>query len=153
MKKAFFVGGILVMAVVVFSGIGWAVDQKNTGCGLGSIAFEGQEALMSQTLAVTTVALFQAFYMLNCRSLRDSVLRIGLLSNPTVYVGIVALILLQLAFVYLPLANRLFGTAGLDADAWFKSVATALVVLPLISLEKLWRRRRERRDDMAQASR
>jgi magnesium-transporting ATPase (P-type) len=42
----------------------------------------------AQTMAVTTVILFQMFYLLNCRSLRDSVLKIGLWSNPWVYVGI-----------------------------------------------------------------
>lgn len=65
------------------------------------------------------------------------------------YVGVAALILLQLAFTYLPPANRLFGTASLDADAWLKSAAAALVVLPAISLEKQWRRRRERNERMA----
>jgi len=58
MKKAFVVGGILVMAVVVLSGSGWAVDQKNTGCGLGSMVFEGQNGLVSQTFAATTNGTF-----------------------------------------------------------------------------------------------
>jgi len=58
MKKAFVVGVVLVMAVVVLSGISWAVDQKNTGCGLGSMAFEGQNGLVSQTFAATTNGTF-----------------------------------------------------------------------------------------------
>ena len=58
MKKAFVVGSVLVMAAVVLSGIGWAVDQKNTGCGLGTIVFEGQNGLVSQTFAVTTNGTF-----------------------------------------------------------------------------------------------
>ena len=58
MKKAFVVGSVLVMAAIVLSGIGWAVDQKNTGCGLGTIVFEGQNGLVSQTFAVTTNGTF-----------------------------------------------------------------------------------------------
>ncbi|MEW5930384.1 MAG: HAD-IC family P-type ATPase [Gemmatimonadota bacterium] len=93
----------------------------------------------AQTMAVTTVILFQVFYLLNCRSLRDSVLRIGLWSNPAVYLGIAALLALQAAFVYLPFMNAVFGTAPLNADALLKSVAVASTVLFAISLEKWWR--------------
>jgi hypothetical protein len=54
MKKAIIVGSVLVALLVVASGTVWAVDQKNTGCGLGSMVFEGQNGLMSQTFAATT---------------------------------------------------------------------------------------------------
>lgn len=47
-----------VLLVVVMSGNVWAVDMKNTGCGLGSIAFEGQNGLFSQTFAATTNGTF-----------------------------------------------------------------------------------------------
>jgi len=47
--------GVLVVAVVVCLGsMAGAVDPKNTGCGLGSMAFEGQNGLVSQTFAATT---------------------------------------------------------------------------------------------------
>jgi len=46
------------MFTFVFSGASWAVDQKNTGCGLGSIVFEGQNGLVSQTSAATTNGTF-----------------------------------------------------------------------------------------------
>jgi magnesium-transporting ATPase (P-type) len=88
------------------------------------------------------VILFQMFYLLNCRSLRDSVLKIGLWSNPWVYVGIGLLLVLQLGFVYLPFMNAVFGSAPLGLEAWLKSVLTALVVLPVISFEKWVRQRR-----------
>ena len=44
----------VVLMTVVLSSVGWAVDQKNTGCGLGTMVFEGQNGLVSQTFAVTT---------------------------------------------------------------------------------------------------
>lgn len=93
-------------------------------------------------MAVTTVVLFQVFYLLNCRSLKDSVFRIGFFSNPTIFVGIGVLLILQLAFVYAPFMNDMFGTAPLDADALIKSILVGLSVLPVITIEKWLRRLR-----------
>ncbi len=58
MKKLVVIINAVIMMIVVLSGVGWAVDPKNTGCGLGSIAWEGQNGLMSQTLAATTNGTF-----------------------------------------------------------------------------------------------
>lgn len=80
----------------------------------------------------------------NCRSPRDSILKIGLWSNPSVYVGIAALVALQLGFIYLPFMQSIFGTASLNTDALLKAVAAALIVLPVISVEKWFRQRRGR---------
>ncbi len=44
---------VAVLMATVFVGVCFA-DQENTGCGLGSIAFEGKDGLVSQVLAVTT---------------------------------------------------------------------------------------------------
>jgi hypothetical protein len=54
MKKLVVIVNVVFMMMVVLSGVSWAVDPKNTGCGLGSLAFEGQNGLMSQTAAATT---------------------------------------------------------------------------------------------------
>jgi hypothetical protein len=43
---------------------------------------------------------------------------------------------LQTAFIYLPPANVLFGSAPLNFDAWWKAAAVAAVILPAIMLEK-----------------
>jgi Ca2+-transporting ATPase len=95
----------------------------------------------AQTMAVTTVVFFQIFYLLNCRSLKDSIFKIGLWSNPVVYLGIAALVVLQLMFVYLPWMNAWFSSAPLSLDAWLKCIAAAMIVLPIISIEKRLRRR------------
>ena len=96
----------------------------------------------AQTMAVTTVVLFQIFYVMNCRSLRESVLTVGLFSNPWVYAGAAALLLLQVGFVHLPFMNALFGSAPLPADAWLKSTLVAMTIVPVIGAEKWWRQRR-----------
>lgn len=95
----------------------------------------------AQTMAVTSIVLFQVFYLLNCRSLKEFVFRIGLFSNPAVWPGIAALLALQVAFVHVPALNRLFGSSPLDPLEWLKSAAVAAIVLPVVAVEKAIRRR------------
>jgi len=96
----------------------------------------------AQTLAVTTLALMQAFYLLNCRSLKDGFWKMGLFSNPMVYGGILLLLLLQVALVHMPALQALSHTTALDGGEWTKAVGVSLLVLPIVSLEKAWRRSR-----------
>jgi magnesium-transporting ATPase (P-type) len=112
---------------------------------LGAGVEAGHALSEAQTMAVTTVILFQIFYLLNCRSLKESVLEVGLFSNPWVYVGIGALLVLQLGFVYLPVMNGIFGSAPLPLVAWGEALLVALLVLPVIGAEKRLRRRRAAR--------
>ena len=100
----------------------------------------------AQTMTVTTVVFFQVFYLFNCRSLRSSVVQLGLFSNRTIYAGIAILFALQAGFVYLPFMHAVFGTATLTVEAIGRSMLVGAIVLPVISLEKaLWSRGRERR--------
>jgi Ca2+-transporting ATPase len=78
------------------------------------------------------------FYHFNCRSLKNSVVSIGLWGNPWVYAGVGAQPL-QLGFVYQPLMNALFGSATLGVGARFESLVVALIVLPVIAAERWWR--------------
>ena len=61
MKKLVIVVNAVFLMMVVLSGVGWGegFNTKNTGCGLGSIAWEGQSnGLMTQTMAATTNGTF-----------------------------------------------------------------------------------------------
>jgi len=51
MKKLVFLV-VPIFTVMVFVGVGFA-DRQNTGCGLGSLIFEGHDGLISQTCAAT----------------------------------------------------------------------------------------------------
>lgn len=57
MRKAL-VGMCVVAIVVALAAVSGAVDPKNTGCGLGSMVWEGQNGLVSQTFAATTNGTF-----------------------------------------------------------------------------------------------
>lgn len=101
-----------------------------------------------QTIAVTTVIIFQIFYLLNCRSLKESIFSIGLWSNWTIYLGVALILVLQLAFIYLPSMNSLFGSMPLDLNAWLKSLLVGAIILPVIIIEK-WHRKRSEPDQIS----
>ncbi|MCM2285580.1 MAG: HAD-IC family P-type ATPase [Desulfobacula sp.] len=96
----------------------------------------------AQTLCVTSIIFTQIFYLLNCRSLKSSLFDQGFFSNPSVFIGIGILLMLQACFIYLPLLQTLFGSAPLDGRAWMFAMMAGAVVLPVISLDKWIRNRR-----------
>jgi Ca2+-transporting ATPase len=102
----------------------------------------------AQTIAVTFVILFQVFYMIHCRSLKDSIRTIGLFSNLTVFWGIGVILALQALFIYLPFFQRVFQTAPLSLRDLGLTLATSFAIYPLITLEKwirsLARKQREK---------
>jgi magnesium-transporting ATPase (P-type) len=90
----------------------------------------------SQTIAVTTIIIFQCFYLANCRSLRYSFASVGVFTNKMFYVGVALVLLLQIGFIYLPPLNALFGSAPLNIEAWFKASVVGVLILPATALEK-----------------
>jgi magnesium-transporting ATPase (P-type) len=90
----------------------------------------------AQTMAVTTVIMFQIFYMLNCRSLKDSIFKIGLFSNKAVYIGIASLLLLQAVFIYTGAMHSVFATMPLSLRDILLSALVGAIILPVISAEK-----------------
>jgi calcium-translocating P-type ATPase len=98
----------------------------------------------NQTIVVTTIVLFQVFYLLECRSLRHSILHVGLWTNPWALAGIAGVLALQAAFIYAPPLQDVFGSAPLSVGEWLMALAAAATVLPVVSIEKWWRRRGDR---------
>lgn len=96
----------------------------------------------AQTICVTSITFTQIFYLLNCRSLRDSLFLQGIFSNPAIFIGIGILLLLQACFIYLPPLQALFASVALDVRAWLYAMAAGAIVLPVISLDKWIRNRR-----------
>jgi Ca2+-transporting ATPase len=112
----------------------------------GSLTEAGIDSALAlrqaQTTAVTTVVFFQIFYLFQCRSLTGSAMGIGLFSNKLVYAGAGGLLVLQAAFVHLPVMNKLFSSAPLSAEAWLHACLAGALVLPIVAVEKAWRRSR-----------
>jgi magnesium-transporting ATPase (P-type) len=100
------------------------------------------EIARAQTLAVTSVAFFQIFYLVACRTRTAPVRSIGWTSNPYVFGGIGLLLVLQAGFVHLPAMQTLFRTTDLTATDWILAAVAGAVVIPVVSTEKALRRRR-----------
>jgi magnesium-transporting ATPase (P-type) len=78
-------------------------------------------------------------YLINCRSLRRSILSIGWFSNPRLWIGIGLTGALQLVFTYAPLMNRYLHTAPLDATVWLRILGVAVAALVVVEVEKKMR--------------
>jgi Ca2+-transporting ATPase len=94
-----------------------------------------------QTMVFTTVALSQMGNVLAVRSERESVFRIGFLSNKWLLGSVVAVVLLQVAVIYVPFAQRLLKTVALPPQDLLISLGMSTVVFWTIELGK-WVKRR-----------
>jgi magnesium-transporting ATPase (P-type) len=109
---------------------------------------------VARTTAVNTLIFFQIFYLLNARYLKAPVLnREGLTGNRYVLGAIALILLLQVLFTYLPIMQRLFGTAALPAGEWLRLVAFTFSIFILVELEKSLFRFQDRRKRMEEAFR
>ena len=109
----------------------------------GVFLWEQQRAMpveAARTAAVNVVVMVQLFYLFNCRSLEQSMFRIGVFSNRWIVWGVLAMVGLQLLLTYVPVMNRLFHTAPLDGVAWVPILATGLAAYAVVGIEK-WIRR------------
>lgn len=98
----------------------------------------------AQTIGVTFVIMFQIFYMINCRSLNDTVNKIGFFSNKMVFVGVGSVLVLQVLFIYLPFMQKVFKTTPLDLNGLLVSILVGFAIFPIIGLEKWLRAKFEK---------
>ncbi len=103
--------------------------------------YQGSSVAEARTIAVNVFAVGQAFYLLNCRSLRLSMFSLGVFSNMWIWFGILAMAAASLAFTYLPIMNKLFHTAPISLTDWLNIFAVGLVIYVLVAIDKrirLW---------------
>ncbi len=112
---------------------------------VNAIAEHSVSIAQAQTLAVTSVAFFQIFYLLMCRTLTTPVRTIGWTSNRYVFAGIAVLLVLQIAVVHLPFLQAVFRTEDLTVGQWALAATAGAVVVPVVAAEKWWRRSRPTR--------
>ena len=101
----------------------------------------GESLLKARTVAVNVFVCCELFYLFNCRSLRYSMLHVGLFSNLWLIFGVTLMILLQALFTYWPPMQALFGTAAIGVDEWLLILASGIIVYTTVGIEKrlmLW---------------
>ena len=90
----------------------------------------------ARTVALNVVAFIQGFYLLNCRSLNHSLFSVGLFRNGWLWLGLVSMLLLQVALTHLPLLNTIFRTAPLGVDEWLRILGAGFAALILVEIQK-----------------
>ena len=136
----FLVWRIVFVSTILLAGTyGLFVWERNNGAGI-------EEA---RTVAVNTLVLFEIFYLFNARFLHTSAFTPGSLTgNRYVPLAIGALLVLQLAFTYLPPMQALFSTQPFPPERWVAILAVACSVFFLVELERTlmqrWRGARPR---------
>ena len=85
-------------------------------------------------------------YLFNSRRLADSALSLdALLGNRIALIAVAVLVVLQLAFTYLPPLQTLFGTGAMDAAAWGLVAAFGVAMFFVVEAEKALMRALRRR--------
>jgi len=105
----------------------------------------GASTAEARTVAVNVFVLVETAYLVNCRSLTQSVRAIGLFTNPPLLAGMAGMLVLQLLFTYVPLFNLILESAPIDLAAWGRIVAVAVAVSTVVGAEKALRRQHRAR--------
>jgi potassium/sodium efflux P-type ATPase len=96
------------------------------------------------TMTLAAVVTTQIGNLFAQRSERTSVLRIRLFNNPLIWLGIATELILTMLIVYVPIFQRIIGTAAFPAKYWLFLFAWAPILLIADEARKAWLRRRER---------
>jgi magnesium-transporting ATPase (P-type) len=97
---------------------------------------QGHSLAEARTVAVNVFVVVEMFYLFNCRSLTRSFVAVGIFSNPWVWVGSGLMLLLQLLLTYLPVMNRLFGTAPIGLAEWASIFLFGWLASLIVGIEK-----------------
>jgi magnesium-transporting ATPase (P-type) len=129
--------GIALVGVIMASGTLFVLDASLPG---GFVEGSG-DLRYAQTMAFTTLMLFQMFNVLNARSDERSAF-VNVFTNHWVWAALGVSLLLQVVVVYTPFLQRAFGTVNLRPQDWMFCAAIASSVLWLREISKLvarWR--------------
>ncbi|NMB74822.1 MAG: cation-transporting P-type ATPase [Myxococcales bacterium] len=115
-------------------------------CGAVFAVFEwemsqGASETAARTAAVSAIVFGQLAYLFNSRSLKKSLVSVGIFSNPWAWFGAALMALLQVGFTYLPFMNRLFATEPVRPGAWLIVLSCGLCVFLCVGADK-WIRNR-----------
>jgi Ca2+-transporting ATPase len=124
--------GIFLVGVIMAAGTLLVIDASLPGGlieGTGDVSY-------AQTMAFTTLMLFQLFNTVNARSDVQSAF-VHLLTNRWLWGAIGLSLLLQALVLYVPAMQRAFGTVALSALDWARCIAAASMVLWLREGSKL----------------
>jgi P-type Ca2+ transporter type 2C len=133
-------GGIVLVGAVMALGTLIVLDASLPG---GLIEGSGTTRY-GQTMAFTTLVLFQLFNVFNARSDERSAFD-GLFVNVWLWIAVGLSLLLQAAVLYIPVLQEAFSTTSLSAGDWLISAGVASTVLWVRELSKMITRASDKR--------
>jgi Ca2+-transporting ATPase len=101
----------------------------------------GATVVEARTVAVNVFVLVELFYLFNCRSLTQSMFRLGFFSNPLLFGGVIIMMILQVMYTYMPAMNLMFHSAPISFEAWGRILMISVITSSVVGIEK-WLRRR-----------
>lgn len=110
------------------------------------LATSGPVYEQATTMTLAAIVLCQVGAVLNCRTDATSLVRVGLLSNRQVLVGIAVELVLLCAISYVPFMQEVFGTAAIGPLDWLYLVVLPVPMVALDELRKSVARRRAVRE-------
>jgi P-type Ca2+ transporter type 2C len=125
--------GIVFVGVVMAAGTLFALDASMPG---GLVEGAG-DLRYGQTMAFTTLMLFQIVNVVNARSDERSAFT-HLLTNGWLWTAMAGSVVLQALVVYVPFLQRAFGTSALGPSDWLFCASVASIVLWLREATKLF---------------
>jgi magnesium-transporting ATPase (P-type) len=114
--------------------------------GFGTLALfhweltQSDSLVRAQTVALSTMVLFQMFHVANCRSEHLSVLQKHPLSNPFLVVGTATALLVHVSALYWAPTQMILRVEPIGLPEWTRIVAVASTILVAMELHKLLRR-------------
>jgi Ca2+-transporting ATPase len=104
---------------------------------------QGGSDELARAGAVNMLVTGSAAYLINSRFLLNSTLSIkGIFGSRPVWIAIGLIMVLQMAFTYLPFMQLIFGSKGLALSHWLAIVIASGLVYLAVEMEKsIWRRR------------
>ena len=124
--------GIIFVGAIMAAGTLFVLDASLPG---GFIEGSG-DLSYGQTMAFTTLMLFQIFNVINARSDEQSAF-VHLFTNGWLWGAVLLSALLQFLVVYTPFLQRAFGTVPLSGGDWLFCIAVGSSVLWLREITKL----------------
>lgn len=107
------------------------------------LASAGVQYRQATTMALGAIIFCQIGVVLNCRSERESIFKLGIFSNKLIDIGIVVEIGLFCILMYIPIISSLFNTAPIKWQGWIYLILCPIPMICLEELRKLFIRRKK----------
>lgn len=97
--------------------------------------------IQAQTVALTTMVIFQAVHAGNARSEHVSAFRLSLFSNPILLIAVLGAVSLHVLALYLPFTQFVLRVEPIPVGLWPVILAVSVSVLAAVEVDKWFRRR------------